>query len=377
MNLNNPSGNSAACETSAVKEKSVLPEKKKKSKKKIILTIAFVIMNVIVVGYTAIVEFTKERPAGKVGINFGIINIICLICAFLCLGVVLGVETVKYLLMMRSLGEKVSLRHAFQVSALGKYYDSITPTGAGGQPFQIWYMHSNGYSSGASAAIPLSGFLTMQFGFIFLAAAVFIFNNAAVPPSAFKISAYVGILFYLIMPVMIVLFALFPKAISRFIMFFVRVGARLHFIKKPFITGRKIMRSLGEYSSSIAAITRDRLLLVKLLGLSVIYHIALCSIPFFVIRTFGGSISYINALSVCVFIYSATTYIPTPGNSGAAEGAFYGMFSSIGTSGIFWAMLVWRLVCYYSFLVIGLLIYTYNAFIGRRIKKAESIKDGE
>ena len=143
--MNNPSGNSAACETSAVKGKSVLPEKKKKSKKRIILTIAFVIMNVIVVGYTAIVEFTKERPAGKVGINFGIINIICLICAFLCLGVVLGVETVKYLLMMRSLGEKVSLRHAFQVSALGKYYDSITPTGAGGQPFQIWYMHSNGY----------------------------------------------------------------------------------------------------------------------------------------------------------------------------------------------------------------------------------------
>ena len=40
-------------------------------------------------------------------------------------------------------------------------------------------------------------------------------------------------------------------------------------------------------------------------------------------------------------------------------------------------MLVWRLVCYYSFLVIGLLIYTYNAFIGRRIKKAEGIKDGE
>ena len=83
--------------------------------------------------------------------------------------------------------------------------------------------------------------------------------------------------------------------------------------------------------------------------------------PFFAVRTFGGDIGFIDAACMCIYIYAAITIVPTPGNSGAAEGSFYIIFSSLGTSGVFWAMLVWRFLCYYSFIVIGLLVYAVKA----------------
>ena len=105
---------------------------------------------------------------------------------------------------------------------------------------------------------------------------------------------------------------------------------------------------------------------------SLIYHDALYSIPFFVIQMFGGDIGFIEALSMCVFVYASVTIVPTPGNSGAAEGSFYILFSQLGESGIFWAMLLWRFLCYYSFINVGLLVYAHRA-----VKKLINKKKGK
>ena len=63
--------------------------------------------------------------------------------------------------------------------------------------------------------------------------------------------------------------------------------------------------------------------------------------------------------------------MPTPGNAGAAEGAFYLVFSAMGSDGVFWAMLVWRIFCHYSFILIGAGIYGVNALRGKRRRRAE------
>ena len=51
------------------------------------------------------------------------------------------------------------------------------------------------------------------------------------------------------------------------------------------------------------------------------------------------------------------TLVPTPGNAGAAEGSFYLLFDQLDTSGVFWAMLIWRFLCYYFFILLGLGVY--------------------
>ena len=136
------------------------------------------------------------------------------------------------------------------------------------------------------------------------------------------------------------------------------------------------VRSLNNYSVNIKSITTNKGLLIKLLLLSVLFQTAMCSMPFFAVRMFGGSINFFDALLMCVFIQAAVSLIPTPGNSGAAEGSFYMVFSSLGTAGTFWAMLVWRLLCYYSFVLIGVLIYAYNA-IRRLVDRRRAQKAGQ
>lgn len=362
-------------------EPSEIPEKPKSGNKilKRVGIILFIILNAVVIYFTAASEFSKDAPPP---VKFSFTNVLFLIGGILCLVVVLGCETVKYMMMMRHLGEKVSLRHAFSTAALGKYYDCITPSGAGGQPFQIYYLHSHGYSSGASSAMPLSGFFTMQFGFVILCLFAFIFGNNAMNASGqtgIKITAYFGAVAYTIVPVMIIISGVAPKIAMRIVAFFVRIGASLHILKKPNHTIMKSVRSLNNYSVNIKRITKDRGLLIKLLVLSTIFQLAMCSMPFFAVRTFDGELDYFEALVMCVFIQAAISLIPTPGNSGAAEGSFYIVFSSLGTAGTFWAMLIWRFLCYYSFIIIGVLIYGYNAVVKLRAnrKKAQLSEKAE
>ena len=341
---------------------------KKKRRRKILLYALFIILNIAVIVYTAFLEFSGDHPE-RIEAHFGPGNFIFLICGVLALIFALGMETVKYLLMMHSLGEKVSLRDAFQVSALGRYYDCITPSGAGGQPFQIWFLHTREYSSGGSAAMPLMSFFTMQFGFILLAIPIFIFNGGVIENPAIKISAYVGMTFYSIVPLLLLFFAIAPRAAEKFVLFFINLGARIRLVKDKEATSRKVVGYLTEYRDCLVAMAKKKTLLPLLLLCSVLYQIALCSLPYFVLGTFSGGVPFIKALSLCVFVYASVTYIPTPGNSGAAEGSFYLIFSSLGANSLFWAMLLWRVLCYYSFIVIGIGVYGYNALAGRKSKK--------
>ena len=358
-------------------EQTTAPEKPKGKNKlvKRIGILLFILLNAAVIWYTASVEFSKEKPPP---IKFGFTNILFLIGGVLCLVVVLASETTKYVLMMRHLNEQVSIRHAFSTAALGKYYDCITPSGAGGQPFQIYYLYSKGYSSGAASAMPLSGFFTMQFGFVILCLFAFTFGNKAFDATGLtgiKITAYFGAVAYMIVPVMIIISGVAPKIAMRIVAFFVRLGAALHIVKRPNHSIMKAVRSLNNYSVNIKKITTDRRLLVKLLLLSTLFQLAMCSIPFFVVRTFDGRLGYFETLFMCVFIQAAISLVPTPGNSGAAEGSFYMVFSSLGTAGTFWAMLIWRFLCYYSFIILGVLIYAYNGVVGFLDKRREKAKE--
>ena len=134
-------------------------------------------------------------------------------------------------------------------------------------------------------------------------------------------------------------------------------GTAKQTIERPDGLQEKIIHSLMQYREGFLQIGGNALLTLELMLLSVLCRIALCSIPYFVLLSLGCRTGYLDTLALTVYIYAAVTLIPTPGNSGVSEGAFYLVFSGIGSSGVFWAMLLWRLVCYYSLLLLGLLLF--------------------
>jgi conserved hypothetical protein len=333
-------------------------------KKKRIWTGLFVLCNIAVIAATALNEFAGKE-AGIVRLVFSRRAVFYLGCTALCLAALLLAESLKYYLMMRSVGEKRSFRVAFETAALGKYYDCITPSGAGGQPFQISWLRKHGYSAGGASAMTVTGFITMQAGFIVLAVAVFIVWRS-VELEAIRYLAYFGLLLFALIPCLLALFSFMPGTVKKMIASVIRLGARLKLVRNPEETTEKVCGMLDSYHESISVIAKDRFALLGLFGLSLVYRVALCSMPYFVLRMFGTTVEYLPIFVSTIYIYASIALAPTPGNAGAAEGAFYLVFSAMGPDGVFWAMLVWRLFCYYSFILIGALIYGVNALQKRR-----------
>ena len=336
----------------------------KNVKKKHIWTAVFILINIAVIAATAYNEFSGS-PTGTVELRFTRRALFFLGCTALCFVVLLFAESLKYLLMMRSLGEKPSFRIAFETAALGKYYDCITPSGAGGQPFQILWLHRHGYSDGAASAMTIAGYITMQAGFILLALGEFIAHRS-VDLEAIRYTAYFGLLLFSLIPCLLVLFSFMPNTVRKMISAVIRLGGRLRIVKQPEETTERVVGMLGSYHQSFSVIAKDKVTLISLLALSLVYRIALCSMPYFVLKMFGAPVSFLHIFASTIYIYASIALVPTPGNAGAAEGAFYLVFSAMGSDGVFWAMLIWRIFCHYSFIVTGAAVYGVNALRGKR-----------
>ena len=339
-------------------------------KKKHIWTALFILFSVAVIVATAVNEFSG-KPAGAIQLRFTRRALFFLLCTVGCLAAVLCAESLKYYLMMRSLREKPSFRVAFETAALGKYYDCITPSGAGGQPFQIMWLHKHGYSDGASSAMTITGYVTMQAGFILLALVVFVAHRS-VELEAVRYTAYFGLLLFSLIPGLLVLFSVMPAAVKKVVSAVIRLCGRIRLVKDPEESTSRVMEMLDSYHSSLAVIARDKPAMVCLMVLSLVYRIALCSMPYFVLKMFGAPVSFLHIFASTIYIYATICLVPTPGNAGAAEGAFYLVFSAMGSDGVFWAMLVWRLFCHYSFIITGAVIYGVNALRARRSRERKA-----
>ena len=314
----------------------------------------FLLLNIAIVVWIAFREFHAEHPADA--FSLGEAGIWYLLLALLCVGIILATETAKCSLILRFLGEPISLRGAFEVVVLGRYYDALMPTGGGGQPFQIYWLNRKGFSAGACAAMPAAYFITRQAASILLTLLTFLLfrdpGNEAV-----RIAAYLGLFFCAVPPTAELLFSFQPKVTKTAAAWLIKAGCRLHLIRDYDKAIQKVFRSLSQFHSGISLIAREKKLLSLLLLLSLGCRIALCSLPFCVLRALGSQVPFLSTLAVTIYLYSAVTLIPTPGNSGVSEGAFYMIFTENGISGVFWAMLLWRLFCYYSFLFLGLAVF--------------------
>ena len=335
--------------------------------KKILLILSFVLLNIIVIAVTAISEFGNSSNAAElssVKINWWLI-----IPAVVCFLVAISAEIAKYEVMMKKMSEdkrkargKEATKKRWQIARrtvlLGRYYDNITPAAIGGQPFQIYYMHKNsGLSSGPATSIPIFGMISGQISFLIIAIICFLAGNIASTNPALLITAWVGLLFYAFWPAMVAGVSFFPEPTKKFLKFGIKVLAKIKIVKNREAALAKIESSVTEYANSVKLILKTRGLFIRVLLYSLVFNVMIASIPFFVLTAFGGDVSYIECFVLTIAVMSAVYFIPTPGNTGAAEGTFFLVFSALSTGYVFWAMLLWRFFSYYIYIIIGPIIY--------------------
>lgn len=336
-----------------------------KKYKKPLLTFVFILINVAVILITGFSEFGNSENAAKfseIKINFWL-----LIPAAVCFLIAITFEVYKYVLMMRESNKKTEQKNhrkdwkiARRTVLLGKYYDNVTPAAIGGQPFQIYYMHKHGeMSEGMATTIPIIGMISNQIGFLIVASVSFLFGSLTISNAALIATACLGLLFYAFWPVMVMIATFLPKATTEIIALGVKLLAKLHIVKNKKKTIEKTEKGVHDYAKCVKAILKTRGLFLKTILISVLFHILISMIPFFVLSAFGGAVDFLPCFVTTVAVTSAVYFIPTPGNAGAAEGTFYVVFSALSSGYVFWAMLTWRFFSYYIYIIIGLFTYLF------------------
>ena len=351
----------------------------KKKTKKIILTFLFVAFSAGVIIATAINEFSDNKNAAE--LNDVNLNGWLIIPAVLCFLVMIILEYAKYVLMIKTSTKpgafttKEVWKLAFRTVMLGRYYDKITPAAIGGQPAQILQMRRTGnIPNGVATAIPILSMISTQIAFLTVAIPCFLFAGIGSKSPVLLATAWFGLLFYAFWPVIVLGTMFFPKPTAKFINFIVKIFARLKIIKNRDEAVKKVEKEVGDYAKNIKMITKKPLVSGGIFVMSLISNTLMSSIPFFVLKAFGGDIDFFECFLLSISVEAAVYFIPTPGNSGAAEGTFYIVFSRLSTGYVFWAMMLWRVFSYYIYIIVGPLIHLSMHLEKKKGKKSVSKK---
>ena len=103
--------------------------------------------------------------------------------------------------------------------------------------------------------------------------------------------------------------------------------------------------------------------------LSILENLANASIAFFTLKFFGFSLGvqtnffmeWLQIVQITLLLFVSVSFVPTPGNLGATDLSFFLLFSFGLTAGLaFPAMVIWRMISFYSTILIGFLFAVFK-----------------
>ena len=352
---------------------------------KICMTVLFISFMVISIGYTAYKDFVAPDRAFPSWEELGVIfkeSWKYLLFALIALFLNYFFKGLKLSVMCKSLTKKWHLLTCLETGIIGNYYNAVTPLAVGGQPFEIYHLSKHGVHGGVASSMPIAAFMLNQFAFVILASiSLYLFqdNRFEIPtniygifPTTMKSLAIIGLICCTVMPLLVVIFSLTPKIGAFLVHFVVGLGGKLRIVKKPKETTMHIIKNIIHNSSCLNKICKNPLVFIASFILSFLEHFAIVSLAFFVLKAFGYDAidpvtkldvsitkEWLQAAQVTLILTASIAFIPTPGNSGAADLSFFIFFEAGLAAGLaFPATMTWRLFAFYSYIIIGFVFAT-------------------
>ena len=337
----------------------------KKRTKKVVLVFLFVLLNVGIIAYTALKEFGGEKPEFDFS-HFRLEYLLYAVAAFL---LTLLCKMVVYGTLLKKTTGAFHPRISFNTAVIGRYYDYITPLGAGGQPFQVWYLAKERISGGIAAMLPIIALILDHLAFVAVGlAAVFLYPGSDLE-TVLHVGIYVGMAMYLFIPLVLVLFSVFPRPIRFLVEAVAGLIAKIRPKTDKKAISEKFIHSLEEYRESMRIVRGSVGTLLITFLFSILHYVLLVSLPYLSFRMLGVEAGYLEITTTTVFVYLSVAAIPTPGNAGASEGLFYSVLSDVSPGNTFLAMMIWRIFSYYLYLAAGGLYYLGRLFCRKKLKE--------
>ena len=336
-----------------------------KDKKKMIINF---LIYVLLFGATYYVIFRKQDMSVLIS-NFKNTNVIYILIAFGMMILFYLLEALNVRNLLRSFGEKTSLKRTFNSTLIGAFYSAITPASSGGQPMQVYYM-SKLYDTKVSKStlallIHLFGH---QFSIVIIGITCAIFNQMIFDSNLvylFLIGTFfnfVVLSFYFI--------CIFSESLTNKLVNLAKKIVKVFKPRKCEKINKKIDSELELFHESSEYIKNHQREFMSALLIAVLQVLVNYSIPFFVYKAFGFSgYSIFYFISIQAILFCTVSCIPLPGSVGISETVFLVLYSHIYTDSMLHnALLIHRGISFYLFVLINLVLIN-NIIISKRDSK--------
>ena len=263
-------------------------------------------------------------------------------------------ETTVIYLFIRERYKNFSYLNALKVSFTGLFWSAVTPSSTGGQPMQIYLLHSMNVEIGYATSRLMQKFLVYQVVLTFISIISVILNFGYILTNDnivfITVLLVFGFVSQLAVTLVIVMFSFSPNISRKFIMFFAKVLGKIKIVKNLDSKISDIDKQLDTFHSSNKNIYKKPKLLIPVVILTFVQFIAMFLVPYFIYLSFGlTDIGPVQIATSQAFVNLMSGMIPIPGASGAAELGYTAFFGAIFVGGTLKSSaLIWRVINYYG-----------------------------
>ncbi len=265
------------------------------------------------------------------------------------------IEAVVIYIFIKDDHKEFRFRDSVRVAFMGLFWSAITPSSTGGQPMQVYLMHSKMHMEiGYGTSRLMQKFMVYQVVLTLISVVAVISNIPFI--MANKNISYIllllafGFVSQIAVTGMVLLFSFSPNLSRKLIMFFAKILNKIKIVKNVDEKIEGIDKQLNTFYTSNKDIYKKPKLLISAFILTFLQFMAMFLVPYFIFRSFGfNHASPFQLISSQAFVNLMSGMIPIPGASGAAElgfTAFFGTFFIRGT--LKSAALIWRVINYYG-----------------------------
>ncbi|MDR0850786.1 MAG: flippase-like domain-containing protein [Christensenellaceae bacterium] len=354
---------------------------KRRSKKKKIMSLVFFLVNIAVIAGILVYQISTDIE-GVTSFDFSKVNWWYIVAVFGLFLVIMTSEQLRFMNLIKKATGIPRPHVSYKVAAIGKYYDMITPFAVGGQPFQIFYLNKYGVSGGASTSITMGKYIFSQIVYFILISIIMFgvigttINGTSPEQIAVRTASWIGYGVIVLLMATVSIISLSRKLGAGLVIACLKLFCKI-FRQNYNKLFKRVMRTVMTWQHTMRRYSKSPWVwFVNILG-STVGLIASWLIPYFIYCAFVGwsPDAIIPMVALIVLTELASSVMPLPGGTGMAElsfmALFASMFASAGMPGaLFWALIIWRIMAYYIYILQGLGLLCYDFIIGnKRIEK--------
>ncbi|MGB9749696.1 MAG: lysylphosphatidylglycerol synthase transmembrane domain-containing protein [Caldisericia bacterium] len=296
---------------------------------------------------------------------------IFLIMAFALVGFSWLLEAFQIIYCARLLSIDLSKREAINLALIGNFFSAVTPFSTGGQPFQMYLLNRNSNVEYGKSAFfllvkEIIAFVVRISLFIALPIFITFFKFEYSLPYGVNLAINIGLIFYFLISILIVLALLKTTKIANFIKMIISKIFPLRISTK---VNEEIDKNINLFEEGKKSLDKSKINnLLFIFFLSLIQWLNSLFLPVVLLRGLGSNSPVLSIVFVTIIFLLSVVYVPTPGTSGVAELGIAFLFSTfLPRQPLIVFILLWRFFYYYLNIIIGS-FFVFKEFISKRKK---------